>query len=354
VDSLTHLTPSERRELFESVAAAPAKALPRPVPIEVIEKDAWVCFALRRLFGLPMLRRDAGEPAVVFKGGTSLSKGYGLIHRFSEDVDLTLDPALFGVVLATPGSSLSKSAQKRQMESAVAGCEAFVGGSLLHALEGDLASVLGPGPWVTVDPMDRGTLLFAYPGTGLGTAAYILPRVRLEFGVRSEREPWESRPIQSYAAQARPDAGLDAAFLLPILKVERTIWEKATLLHAENARARIDSKSLRGFERQSRHASDLSVMSPTEAVSRAISDTQLLRRVCACKQARFPASHVDYDAVDPSTIEIVPRERLEPALARDYEAMTSMFFEDPPPWESVLAELRALEARVRAVDHEPR
>ncbi len=344
MEAIARLKATDRRDLFRSVAAQPAPALPRAVVVDIIEKDAWVCFVLDRLFRLPLLRGDGPAPPIVFKGGTSLSKAYGLIRRFSEDVDLTIDPALFGVELASAGASRSK--QDRQLEAAEDGCARFVGGALRAELDRDVASVLGSGDWVIADAGDESQLRFAYPRVGEGSA-YILPTVQLEFGVRSEREPWSLRPVIAYAAQARPDAGLGAPFEIPVLAAERTFWEKATILHAENARARTRADRLPRWQRYSRHASDLASMADTETARGAIADEPLLRRVCDCKQVRYHCGYVNYRDIHRGNIDLVPRGAFATALAADYEGMRSMFFEDPPPWETVVETLGVLEERIR-------
>lgn len=346
MEAIARLSGADRRALFAAVASQPGSALPRPVSVEIIEKDAWVCFVLKRLFSLPLLRGEGPDPGIVFKGGTSLSKAFGLIRRFSEDVDLTLDSAFFGVKLAPVDASRSQ--QDKQTKAARAGCDGFVSGPLRAALDEDVASVLGGGDWVLPATDDKSTLSFAYPRVGEG-GGYLLPTVQLEFGARSEREPWSRRPVIAYAAQARPNAQLGVAFEIPVLAAERTFWEKATLLHAENALARMPNDRHPTWKRFSRHASDLAAMADTEIVRSAIVDEPLLRRVCDCKQGRFRESHVDYRSIHRANIEIVPRGALAAALAADYVGMRSMFFEDPPPWDEVVGRLGALEARIAAL-----
>lgn len=343
MEAIARLSKTDRRDLFASVAADPGSALPRPVTVEIIEKDAWVCFVLERLFRLPLLRGEGREPGIVFKGGTSLSKAFALIRRFSEDVDLTLDPALFGVTLAPLGASRSQ--QDKHTKAARSGCDSFVSGPLRLALDADFSSVLGSGGWILPVAKDKSALTFAYPRVS-GGGGYLLEAVQLEFGARSEREPCSLRPVLAYAAQARPDAGIGAAFEIPVLAAERTFWEKATLLHAENALARLPEDRHPTWERYSRHASDLATMADTEIVRSTIVDEPLLRRVCDCKQGRYREPHVNYRNIHRANIEIVPRGALAGALAKDYVGMRSMFFDDPPPWDEVIGRLDALETRI--------
>lgn len=352
MEAIATLSAADRRSLFTSVASDPRGILSRPVAVEVVEKDAWVCFALQRIFRLYQPTSTTGQPAVVFKGGTSLSKAFGLIQRFSEDIDLTIDPAVFGGRHPDPG--MSRSEAQRHLTVLGRRCDEFVSGELRDALEHDFASHLGGSGWLIPDPEDRSTLLFAYPTPSGAATGYVAPKVRLEFGARSDREPWSLRPIVAYAAQARPEAELGGPFDVPVLTAERTFWEKATILHAENARARrSDANDGPARNRNSRHVSDLAAMAPSVVAANAIADEPLLRRVCDCKQSRFRTSNVDYATIRRRTIEITPRGRLEAALSTDYAAMRSMFFDEPPAWASILQQIVELESRIRAADEAP-
>ena len=351
---VARMSMEDRHGLFGSVANDPSGVLPRPIALPIVEKDAWVCFLLERLYRIPGFAPTATNAPVLFKGGTSLSKAFRLIERFSEDVDVTLDPALFGMSHATPPGE-SSSARRRRLDAINAACSAFVCGNLQSALARDLSDILGVENPIVVDPddSDRQTLRFLYPGSASSSATYVLPYVKLEFGARSDREPWELRPIRSWAAQARPEAGLDPAFDVPVLRAERTFWEKATILHAENTRARSGKPPPKAWTRLSRHAYDLASMEGAPVANDALNDGELLRRVCECKQERFPSGHVNYLAVDPTSIEIVPRGALLLPLESDYERMSIMFFGEPPPWANVMAGLESLERRVRQMPWGP-
>lgn len=138
---------------------------------------------------------------------------------------------------------------------------------------------------------------------------------------------------------------------MPVLTAERTFWEKATILHAENARTRkADAQAGAVRVRNSRHVSDLAAMASSEVAANAIADEPLLRRVCDCKQSRSRTSNVDDAAFRRGTIEITARGRLETALSTDYAAMRSMFSDEPPTWADVLQQIAELETRIRAAD----
>jgi hypothetical protein len=347
VSELARMSPADRLALFTLVAGAPSGANRGGVSADLVEKDAWVCFILERLFRVPGLSPSAANASALFKGGTSLSKAYGLIERFSEDVDVTLDPALFGRSLVGLDKA-SRAARSRRLDEINVDCAAFVRREIQSALEHDVRTLLRVSNSIVAETGDEpGTLRFLYPAVTVRSNSYVLPYVKLEFGARSDREPWEFRSVRSWAAEALPESGLDSAFDVPVLRAERTFWEKATILHAENARARRDTPPPLAWGRLSRHAYDLATMAPSSVAARALDDVALLRRVCDCKQARFAAGHVDYDVVGPTTIEIVPRGALLEHLAADYDRMADMIFGPRPTWREVVSRLEALEVRVR-------
>lgn len=175
----------------------------------VIEKDFWVCWTLERLFALP----DFADH-LLFKGGTSLSKVYGLIQRFSEDIDLSLSRSFLGEGLADPEQATSNTQRKQRSEALVAAFHAAVTERLLPALRSAIAEQLGEeakkenegesGWTLTQDAADPGTLHFAYPRAVGGDLLYIRPEVRIELGGRSDDWPAEDRTVISYVAEELP------------------------------------------------------------------------------------------------------------------------------------------------------
>ncbi len=175
-------TPELRDEAFQETAAqlGMSKA--------IIEKDFWVCWSLKQLFGLPAF----GEQ-MIFKGGTSLSKAYGVIHRFSEDVDLSLDREQLGFVGDRDPESpdLSGKKQKKLLQELQRLAEEAVGGRLLAEIQTAFDASLEQEFTVSIDPNDAQTILFGYPSTAESTAGYVQPIVRFEFGARGVQLPAE-------------------------------------------------------------------------------------------------------------------------------------------------------------------
>lgn len=306
----------------------------------VIEKDFWVCWILERLFSLP----DFGEH-LLFKGGTSLSKVYGVIQRFSEDIDLSLSRAAFGVGLTDPEQAASNTQRKLQTAALVAAFHAAVTGRLLPALRADIAELLGEGGWaLTQDEADPGTLHFAYPRAMEEELTYIRSEVKIELGGRSDDWPAESRTVTAYAAEELPGV-TPGTIPVRVLAARRTFWEKATLLHAEYHRPPDKAPG----ERLSRHYSDLAQMAGTEIEAQALADLPLLARVSAHKAVFYTAPWASYETARPGTLLLVPLPERLAGLRADYRGMGAMFFGHALPFDSMMQRITALEKRVNAL-----
>lgn len=336
------LTAAERRDLFVECAAR------RGLSPVVVEKDYWVCVALCALFGEP-------QPIeLVFKGGTSLSKCYGLIERFSEDVDLAFDRAGLGFVHdrdpEAPG--LSKKRSKTLIDELAAAAETYISGAFREATIERLAKLLPDEPWsLRVDVDDTQTLLFAYPisleQSAYGDVDYVKPVVRLELGARSDQTP--SEPLQA-TSMATEELGIELSQLAPIkvptLAAARTFWEKASLLHAENHR----EQPFEPARQRSRHLYDLMQLARSEHSELAIADHELRERVVQHKSLYFASASARYDLFKPPSICLLPLD--SDALRRlrsDYAQMEVMFFGDRPKFDDLLEDLRALEARLNSL-----
>jgi hypothetical protein len=285
------------------------------------------------LFGLP----DIGS-TLIFKGGTSLSKVYGLIERFSEDIDVSLARVSLGFGgEADPEAGGSAKEQGRRLERLRQACQEKIVGNLKPAFEKDIATKFGQesGWSVTVDEADpdRQTLLYAYPSSWQDrTAGYVRAAVKIEMGARSDHWPSRQAEISSYVAQQFPSAFRAPAFTVKVLAAERTFWEKATLLHAEYHRPANKTMPLR----LSRHYYDLSRLIQSGLGDKAAEDLELLRRVVEHKQVFFRSAWAHYDSAHPGGLRLSPvPERLK-ELESDYEKMQEMFFGDRPAFAQIL------------------
>ncbi|MCB9913192.1 MAG: nucleotidyl transferase AbiEii/AbiGii toxin family protein [Planctomycetes bacterium] len=332
MNSVLRLTPGERRDLF--VAAAQQLGF----GATLIEKDFWVCWVLRELFALPGAREH-----LIFKGGTALSKIWRAIRRFSEDVDVSISREWLGFTGPfAPWQALSTSQRKKRMAALVAACGEKVRDELCPTLALRLTEELGEKGWeLKSDPDDAQSLLFRYPSAFAEPRepAYIQRHVKIEGGARADPWPTEDQELQPYVAEAFPAGITDARVSVRALSIERTFWEKATILHAEAHRR----KGKPAPERGSRHYADLAGLADHEACRHALERHDLRERVVAHKQIFFADKHAHYETAVPGTFRLLPDAYRMPDLERDYRDMREMFFEEPPPWAAVLARLGQLE-----------
>ncbi|MEM7678342.1 MAG: nucleotidyl transferase AbiEii/AbiGii toxin family protein, partial [Myxococcota bacterium] len=255
------LSASDRFDLFTTAAAQRGD-----MTAAVVEKDFWVCWTLKQLFTM-----DNYRDHLLFKGGTSLSKVFGLIQRFSEDIDLAVDWELLGYVGdKSPLADLSKTKRAKLLDAMLKDCRAFIGGEFVAALRARFAAVLGSeaGWSLEQDPNALDTLIFEYPRTEVEPLDYIQPAVVLELGTHAEFIPNDRYKVQPYAAETFPQAFNQPGCSVTAIKAERTFLEKLTILHAEHHRP-----PDRPFpQRYSRHYYDLAVMADSEAGEAAVKD----------------------------------------------------------------------------------
>jgi hypothetical protein len=306
----------------------------------ILEKDFWVCWLLGVLF------ESAFRDAIVFKGGTSLSKVFGVIDRFSEDIDLSLAPAFLG--LDEPdANALSKGQANKWMEHAEETCTAVVREKLapeiVTAVEAGLGK--GEGPWLTfeVDASSHSpVLLFHYPTRQPPALEYLRRSVKLEFGSLTDQRPTASHAVRPWIADVLPEAFADWRCDVVALDLHRTFWEKATILHAEHHRP-ADKPTP---DRFARHYADTAALAIHADASGAITQSELRDRVVHWKSRFFGSAWARYDLALPPTFKLVPPGEREAALRRDYQAMRDMYMSEPQPFEQILSTLADVEHQV--------
>jgi hypothetical protein len=335
VDEVARWAARDRADLFTEAAS---KLGLHPA---ILEKDFWVCWTLKRLFDLQ------DSPPLVFKGGTSLSKVYSVIRRFSEDIDLSFDRRYFGYENdRDPAKAPTNKGRDRLLDEMSADVERHIETALIPQLAGDIGSLLGTDAvWkLTKHEKDAKNVVFQYPPslTG-GTLDYVRPAVLIELGARGDPWPTETRSIIPYAAQERSDVFRDPVCNVVVLEAKRTFWEKATILHALFHRP--PGKAV--GERHSRHYYDLALLAPTEHGERALAEPALLGHVAKHKSVYFAQASARYDLACPGTLRLVPSgEQLE-ELSSDYSKMSDMIFDRPPPkFSELLLVLIELEKKI--------
>ncbi len=334
----TTLPREDRREAcLQTMAATGIRA-------NMVEKDAWVCWTLHELFSLP-----GASDHFIFKGGTSLSKVWKVIHRFSEDIDISLSREWLGFAGARdPEAATSRKQRAKLLDELSAACAEKLATIVAPALRARIAAACGSAGWsLAVSPGEPQTLLFAYPTVfGEGDASgYVRPVVKIECGARSDRWPVAPQSLTPYLAEAFPQAFPDATVTIPVLGIERTFWEKATILHAEAHRPAEKAVP----DRFSRHYSDLAALASHPTGVAALERTDLRERVVAHKQVFFAAAWASYETAGPGSFKLIPAPDRLTALAADYRSMQDMFFRPPSTWPEIVSTLTALEVRINAL-----
>jgi hypothetical protein len=323
MDKVARLADAQRRELF-SEAAARLGMTPA-----VVEKDFWVTRTLARLFATPELAR-----VLIFKGGTSLSKAYRLIERFSEDIDLILDWRILSG--EDPLAPRSRTKQEKLNAEINARAQAHIAGELLA----QVSAALGEPCACHLSTDDPHVIEIRYAAAFPDT--YLRPEIRLEIGPLAAWLPHEDRIIRSYASEAFPKLFEKPECQVRVTRAERTFWEKATILHHEAHRPAGNLQP----SRYSRHYYDLARMAVAPVKGAALADRQLLADVVAFKQHFYPRGWARYDLAVPGSLRLVPSGEVLAALTADYRAMANMIFGDIPPLDAIMATLRQLEEEI--------
>jgi hypothetical protein len=334
MDAFAQLPESERRIYFEQTAARLG------VSPQIVEKDFWVCWTLKQLFSLP----DIG-PNLIFKGGTSLSKVFKIIERFSEDIDVSIERGYLGFGGDNePESGSSNKERRRRIEALKAACQRKIEGDLLPNLTEVIhAKVPRIEKWLLrpddSDP-DRQTLIFEYPQTSRHeTAGFVRRVVKIEMGARADHWPCEAKPVAPYVAEEFPQAFRELSCVVKVLSVKRTFWEKATILHAEYFRP--PEKAMP--ERFSRHYCDFYELIQKGVGKNAGVQLELLKRVAQHKSLFFKSAWARYGEAARGTLKIAPPEQRLTALREDYRKMQEMFFGTPPEFSAMINALQRWE-----------
>jgi hypothetical protein len=296
-----------------------------------IEKDFWICWTLRELFALCGI----GEH-LTFKGGTSLSKGWRLIERFSEDLDLTIDRAHLGFGgEQSPEAAPTNNQRRQRLEALQAACVSYVRDAIKPALEQRISAGR-----IVPDPEDELSLLFEYT-TVFPPDAYLRPSVKMEFGARSDIDPSENPEIRPYLVETIPDLA-GGAFHVRALSPKRTFWEKAMLLHEETYR---DGEPA---PRLSRHYYDVWCLIRAGVAADAVADGDLFGRVAEHRRLYFRHGR-GQDHLRRGALRLMPARAHMAAWQRDYDAMReSMFFGDTPQFFQILEPIDEFARRFNA------
>lgn len=307
----------------------------------ILEKDVWVCWALKQLFIMP------GAPKMVFKGGTSLSKVYNAIDRFSEDVDVTISRSDLAPNLDPFEKDLSRTQQKlisKELDSIV---QQYVVDTVQPYLSSCVAGNFDENTVrISIDDSKAYQARISYE-SALGEGYKYVPQaVLLEFGGKNKMLPNEDHVLAPYIAEYITDLSYPEASVV-VLSPQRTFWEKATLIHAECNRDTMRPS----VDRLSRHWYDLAKLAQHSIGEEAIINTDLLSDVVTCKEVLYYTARAKYEDCLNGNLRLVPNEELSQALEKDYNEMikANMFWDDPPTFRDICDSLGSIEEQLNEV-----
>lgn len=339
-------SPEDRRGLFTEAARRIGTSE------RYVEKDFWVCWTLDALFN----DRPAGEPRLLFKGGTSLSKAFGLISRFSEDIDITVFRDDLGDDASIDAmEEMSGKARSRQLDAIREHCSAYITGPLHHWLSSHFtdglaaAGIKDTKARVAVDSKDpdRQTLLLWYPSLFGDQDTYVSPAVRIESGAKSALDPHVTADVAPYVAEELGDPAFAVANITTVSS-KRTLWDKIIILHG--LKRWFDRRGVVRQEGQriTRHYYDVYRMLRETVGQEAVADRDLARDCARHARMFFNRPDLDLDAAVAGNFTPAPSDAMLPALERDYTNMRGMIFGEIPQFSDVVDRIRQLENELRS------
>lgn len=312
------------------------------IQTKTIEKDWWVTLTLRALF------QGTYAEHIVFKGGTSLSKCWKLISRFSEDIDIALAPEAFEMKYEGNPSKSHVEKLKR------AGC-VFTSTKLKEDLEAQFLNLGVPKNFVSIeaDPIpenrpdtDPQTLHVKYPPL-YDPNPYLPDDVKIEVSVRSLQTPFAKAGIQSILSFENPsDSYPEEPFPIDAVEPHKTFLEKIFLLHEEFGKP--DVTKIRS-ERMSRHLYDLSSMIDTDAEAKALADDVLYQEIIHHRKSYQRIGWVQYETLGYATVSFIPPDAIIDLYRSDYKAMQAeMIYDSTIDFDQIIDRLKALQNKLRA------
>jgi Nucleotidyl transferase AbiEii toxin, Type IV TA system len=330
------LTASEQQEALNVAANGCA------IPPHILEKDIWVVWALQQLFNSSFAQH------LVFKGGTSLSKAFGVIQRFSEDIDLTYDIRAIAADLIGESNSVlprTNSQEKKWTKAIRVRLSTWVETEIVPLFEAALqaqnlqAKVRSENDKVFIEYRPL------FTGTG-----YVSAAVMMEFGARSTGEPVQSCLINCDAAKPLPSLMFPSQ-TVRVMRAERTFWEKATAIHVYCIQG-----AFRGGDRYARHWHDLSRLDAAGIANAAIADRNLAEAVAAHKAIFFAEKNAAGDAISyhhaiSGHLQLVPNADALAKLASDYASMIDdgLFLHEVETFDELMESCQKIQHRVNEV-----
>lgn len=307
-----------------------------------VEKDWWVSRTLEIIFNMEIAKQ------LVFKGGTSLSKAWKLINRFSEDIDLAIDKEFF--------FKSEKGWSKKEITELRKEAGIYSTGAFFEELQEEFRKKgfenLNFKPVEAKDSdQDPRIIEIYYPNVIASDSEYILPRVQIEIGCRSLREPFSIQSFGSLIDESYPNRDFaEPLFEVPTVNPERTFLEKLFLLHEEFHRPAAKMR----VDRLSRHLYDIYHLTKAGIAEKAINDNELYETIVAHRYKFSRVGGVDYNLHNPKTINPIPPKEIISEWETDYSKMKEdMIYEaNKPSFEELITNLNDVRTQLQAIDWE--
>lgn len=306
------------------------------LPEVAVEKDWWLVHTLAVVFSMDC------APSLIFKGGTSLSKGWNLIERFSEDIDLALDRRYLGF-----GDNLSKGEVRKLRKASYQ----YISTRFVDELKSRFSAAGFSDVAIKVQEVvnhDQDPLIIEIYYPKLTEAdTYLKPGLLIEVGSRSLHEPFSARSIRTLIAEQYTDLTFaDQPITVPVVDPERTFLEKIFLLHEEFQRP---EEKIR-VDRLSRHLYDLERLMLSPHANLALANTTLYATIVAHRQAFTHLAGVDYTKHQPGTIRFLPPDSLRSQWENDYKQMQeNMIYGASLPFPALMEKLSQLQAQINSL-----
>jgi len=325
---IANLSNQQRKELFSETAKKIGTTN------AIVEKDFWVVWVLSKIFS-----DDRLSNILMFKGGTSLSKVFDLIGRFSEDVDLILDWTL--ITDESPYKTRSNNKQDKFNKSVNEKAKEYIKEEILPIL----TKLIAPLCQADIDSDDNFSINIVYPSV-FTTDEYLRPNILLEIGPLASWLPSSEYEIKSLTAMHFPKLFKTPKCKVKTIVAERTFWEKATILHHEANRP----KDLPMPHRYSRHYYDLAMMVNSDVKDKALSNLDLLENVVEFKKKFYPRKWADYEMAQVGTLKLLPPTYRLLELKKDYESMKHMIYDKHLLFDEIIAILASLEKEINGLN----
>jgi hypothetical protein len=319
-----HYNDDEKLVMLQQTAVA------KKIIEQAVEKDWWVSAILMAL------SKTSIADFLQFKGGTSLSKAWGLINRFSEDIDLAISRSFFCLPDDTPQqrTTIRRKVFHYIKETLIGEMDKILESNKIKEYEIRLVTENSSAMVVTIE--------VKYKSIFTTIIGYILPVVKIEFGAMSLDEPYQKKEITTFVHSLYPDIDNEIKCSFKSVLPERTFLEKLFLLHEEY------KKDHPRTARMSRHLYDLEKMMDTPFAEAALQNTELYKTIINHRKKFNNIQGIDYKTHSPALIQICPPENLMVEWEKDYRQLQKSFiYEKSKSFSELINRLQELTNKIR-------